>query len=108
MWLKRKGGINMPNISGYTFEGPWPLGTNFKDVAGAYVVYTSQKWLDVGETDRLGQRINGDNHERKPLWLNHAGGYQINIAFLGVSDSQKRLQIESELRNKLEPACGEK
>ena len=97
----------MPKIAEYTFEGPWSLGTNFKDVAGVYVVYTSQKWLDVGETDKLGKRINGDNHERKPLWLSHAGGYQINIAFLKVADSQQRLQTESELRNKLGPACGE-
>lgn len=72
------------------------------------MIFTSQKWLDVGETDKLGDRINADNHERKPEWLRQAGGYQINIAFLRVENYQRRLAIESELRAFLGPVCGEK
>lgn len=96
------------NIQGYNFEGPWVLGTNFNDVSGVYVVFTSQTYLDVGETDKLGNRINGDNHERKPQWLLQAKGGQIQIAFLNVSDQQLRLAIESSLRLALRPLCGDK
>jgi len=98
----------MVKISGYDFEGPWILGTNFNDVPGIYAVYTSQSWLDVGETDKLGTRINNNNHERKPAWVRNANGLPINIAFLGVSDAQQRLQIESSLRTILQPICGDR
>ena len=81
---------------------------NFNDVPGIYVVFTSQVWLDVGETDKLGQRINGDNHERKLQWLNRAAGGQIQIAFLRVPDQQQRLTIESSLRQSLRPLCGDR
>lgn len=96
------------NIQGYNFEGPWLLGTNFNDVPGVYVIFTGQICLDVGETDKLGNRINGDNHERKPQWLVRAGGGQIQIAFLNIPDQQRRLAIESSLRLALRPLCGDK
>lgn len=98
----------MPNISGLNFQGPWPLTTGFSDVPGVYVIYTSQKWLDVGETDGLGTRVNGDNHERKQCWLNNAGGLQIDLAFLSESNQQRRLDIESNLRRALNLSCGER
>ena len=69
------------NISGYTFE-TYPLNTDFNDVSGIYAIYTSQKWLDVGETDKLGQRI--ISHERRNCWINNAGGLPISLAFLHV------------------------
>ena len=96
------------NISGYNFEGPWPLGQSFIDTPGVYVVYTVQKWLDVGETDKLGSRINGDNHERKPQWISASGGLPIGIAFLRVNEPKVRLVIESLLRLSLKPICGER
>jgi len=96
----------MVNISGYNFEGPYSLGTNFSNVPGVYVVYTSQTWLDVGETDGLGDRIS--NHERKPDWVRNAGNFPIGIAFLNVANSDERLRIESALRLFLNPTCGER
>ena len=96
------------NIGGYNFEGPWPLGQSFIDVPGVYVVYTSRQWLDVGETDKLGSRINGENHERKPQWISTSGGLPIGIAFLGVDTPKVRLAIESLLRSSLKPVCGER
>lgn len=96
------------NISGYNFEGPWSLGQSFNDVPGIYVVYTSQQWLDIGETDKLGSRINGDNHERKPQWISNSGGLPINIAFLRIDEAKARLDVESQLRLLLAPVCGEK
>lgn len=95
-------------ILNYNFEGPWPLGQIFNDVPGIYVVYTSLNWLDVGETDKLGSRINGENHDRKPQWILNSTRLPINIAFLRVPDSKTRLLIESQLRNYLCPLCGER
>jgi len=94
------------NIRGYNFEGPWLLGQSFNDVPGIYVIYTSQQWLDVGETDKLGSRLNGENHERKPQWISNSGQLPINIAFLRVDGASLRLSIESRLRLLLSPICG--
>lgn len=96
------------NIQGYNFEGPRLLGTSFNDISGVYVIFTGQTCLDVGETDKLGNRINNDNHERKPQWLARAGGCQIQVAFLNISDQQRRLAIESSLRLSLRPLCADK
>ena len=96
----------MVKIQNYNFQGPFSLNSSFNEVAGVYVIYTSQNWLDVGETDKLASRIS--SHERRPEWLGNANGLPIWLAFLGVSNSQQRLQIESELRNSLSPLCGEK
>jgi len=98
----------MTDIFGYRFSEPYPLGTEFTDVPCVYAVYTNKKWLDVGETDKLGSRINNDNHERKPCWIANAEGKNIWIIFLIESDQQKRLNIEADLRSKMNPTCGEK
>ena len=96
----------MVKIKNYNFQGPFSLNISLNEVAGVYVIYTSQNWLDVGETDKLGTRIG--SHERKPEWLRNANGLPIWLAFLGMANSQQRLQIESELRKFLSPLCGEK
>ncbi len=96
----------MVKIQNYDFQGPFSLNTSLNDVAGVYVVYTSQNWLDVGETDKLGTRIS--NHERRPEWLRNASGQPIWLAFLGVGETRLRLAIESQLRLLLAPVCGEK
>ena len=100
--------VSIMNILGYNFEGPWLLGQKFNDVPGVYVIYNSRVWLDVGETDKLGQRINNNAHERQPQWISNSNSLPIHIAFLRVSDPQVRLRIESQLRNNLRPVCGEK
>lgn len=96
----------MVKIQNYDFQGPFSLNTSLNEVSGVYIVYTSQNWLDVGETDKLGTRIG--SHERKPEWFRYANGQPIWLAFLGISNSVQRLRIESELRNSLSPLCGEK
>lgn len=47
----------MVKIQNYNFQGPFSLNTLLNEVAGIYVIYTSQNWLDVGETDKLGQEL---------------------------------------------------
>lgn len=96
----------MVRILDYEFEGPYSIGANFNNVPGIYVIYTLEKWLDVGETDKLGQRI--PTHERKNDWINNANGKNISLAFLRINDQDKRLSIESYLRDKLNPVCGER
>lgn len=98
----------MVKIGGYDFEGPWGINTTFNDVPGIYVVYTSQYWLDVGETGAFGSRLNGNNHERRSDWDRRANGYPINIAFFRVSNTLHRLQIEAQLRLSLQPLCGDR
>lgn len=96
------------DIAGYNFEGPWLLGQDFNNVPGVYVIYNPRAWLDVGETDKLGQRINNNAHERQPQWISNSNTLQIYIAFLRMGDAQLRLTIESQLRQTLVPVCGEK
>lgn len=95
-------------ILNYNFEGPWMLGQHFADVPGIYVIYNPRVWLDVGETDKLGQRINDNAHERQSKWIANSNNLQIYIAFLKIEDKELRLSIEYYLRSSLKPICGEK
>lgn len=97
----------MVKIQSYEFQGPFSINEgNFNEVPGIYVIYTSQNWLDVGETDKLKSRIT--NHERKSDWIQYSNGLPIWLAFLYENNSQERIVIESNLRSSLSPLCGEK
>lgn len=78
--------------------------TSFNNVPGVYVIYTSQKYLDVGETNELGRRIL--SHERRACWEQNASGKTIYLSFLRESNSLRRLNIEADLRERLNPSCG--
>lgn len=104
-------GVIIIQLSGYNFEQPYILRTtSFNNVPAVYVVYTvigsSTVWLDVGETDKLGERI--PNHERRECWSRNSQGKEIYIAVMQVHDEFSRRNIESDLRNRLLPMCGEK
>ena len=79
--------------------------TTFKDVAGVYVISTSQKWVDVGETDKLGSRL--ANHERRPCWKRNCDNLTLCVNFRQIGNQQERLDLEAKLRSKLNPSCGE-
>jgi hypothetical protein len=97
----------MHKIGSYSFDGPYDVEkSNFNNVKGIYVIYASNIWLDVGETDNLGERI--PNHERKNCWKSHANNEIVYLLFLAVSDYDQRLEIESALRERLKPACGDR
>ena len=97
----------MVTLYGYQFNGPYDIDSGFKEVPGIYIIYTSfARFLDVGSTDALGSRIT--EHDRKSCWAKNANGSPIYLAFMRVDDGQKRLAIESYLRDKLNPTCGEK
>lgn len=99
--------MTLTNIVGYQFESGYPLfSTSFNNVACVYVIYTSQQWLDVGETDRLGTRLSG--HDRKSCWQNHANNLPIYVAVCQEENQQTRLSVEAFLRLQLNPTCGDK
>lgn len=97
-------------INGYSFEQPYTLITRFNNVSAIYVVYTVVSgrtvWLDVGETDKLGDRI--ANHDRKNCWLRQASSNKIYIGIKQEADEFTRRQVEADLRNQLLPLCGER
>src|SRR4030066_494464 len=97
-------------LLGYEFEKPYIfLQTTFYDIAAVYIVYTILNgktiWLDVGETDKLGNRLS--THERKDCWLINSLGREIYIGVMQVKNEFTRRNIELDLRNKLLPICGE-
>ncbi len=94
------------SIGGYEFEGPYPLDTNFSDVGAVYVVSGNNAYLDVGQTDKLGERI--PSHERRDCWLDHANERDISIYAHQDNSESSRLDKESQLRSVLKPACGER
>lgn len=98
--------MTLTNINGYQFEQGYPLATTFNNVAAVYIIYTSQSWLDVGETDQLETRIS--EHERRPCWQRNAGNVPIYVAVHQESNQQARLAIESALRSQLNPTCGDR
>lgn len=98
-------------LLGYQFEPPYIIRTTtFNNVSAVYVVYTvidgKTIWLDVGESDKLGDRIT--NHERKSCWSLNSLGNEIYVAVSQVRDEFTRNNIEADVRNKLLPICGEK
>lgn len=97
--------VKTTTILGITFE-VYPLEeTNFNEAAGVYVIATSEKWLDVGETDKLGSRL--ENHERKPCWYRNSDNKTILVCFKMINNQQERFNLEKKLREELKPACGE-
>jgi len=98
----------MVNVFHYAFDGPWSLDTNFFNIPSVYVVYTDNLCLEVGETEKLGQRLNNNSHERKKVWLKKAKKQPVKVVFLRVKNKQDRLEIKKQLRLKLSPVFGEK
>jgi len=95
----------------YQFEQPYFLkNTTFNNVKAVYVIYTVLNGrtvrLDVGETDKLSDRLAG--HERKSCWEQKSRGSDIFVAVMQVVDEVQRRNIESDLRSGLVPLCGEK
>lgn len=89
-------------IQGYNFEGPYSTSTNFNAVAGVYLITTSSnKIIDVGETDNLKERI--PNHERRQCWENNDA---TSLWFHHESNRENRLSKEKKIRLYYDPVCG--
>lgn len=96
----------MSTILNVQFE-VYPLeSTNFNEVAGVYVISTSQKWIDVGETDKLGSRL--ASHERRSCWSRNSNNQTLYVNFKQINNQQERIDFESQLRQSLNPTCGDR
>ena len=88
-------------ISGIEFQDPFNINMLFKPLAGIYVIYDHNIYLDVGETDNLGQEIS--THEKKTYWVNNTLGLCPVLAFHYCESKEERLKIKSELEETLDP-----
>ena len=96
----------MSTILGLPFDTFRLEGTNFPDNPGVYVITTSQEWIDVGETDKLGQRL--AIHERKPCWEKNSNNLTLWVNLKYIENQQERLNLESRIRQNLDFCCGDK
>ena len=100
----------MITIGRYRFEGPIYNKGSLKSAPGVYSVLDDrggQKFtvLDVGESEQIRTRI--ENHEREDCWLrNRLGRICYAALYMPGSTKRQRMEIEEELRRRLEPACG--
>lgn len=95
------------NLSGYQFTGPYNVDLSFKrDFGAVYVIVDDQpKILDIGQTKNINDRV--QYHDRRPCWdQNKTGSLRLYVHI--NSSEQARIQIESYLRSRHNPVCGEK
>lgn len=94
-------------IGNYTFDGTYPSPAYLKDRSGVYAVLGTTanglKVLDIGESGWVSTRVQG--HDRAPAWAQH--GLSLSYAAL-YCDEASRMRIESELRVKYNPPCGDR
>ena len=92
------------NIGGYSFEEPKKINvTDNIEKATVYVVMThdTEYWyhLYVGQTKDLAERF--DQHEKLECWLTYKKVGGLFVSIYRESDRDRRLRIETALRNKL-------
>lgn len=94
------------NIEGYNFEGPYDPDRGFvNNFAAVYsIVDDKPRVVDVGQTNNINDRF--PNHERKPCWLRNKYG-DIHLYVYRETSEEIRLRIESEIRERYDPPCGE-
>lgn len=96
------------NICNYNFEGPFASTEYIKNQSGAYVILDKNSEgyniLDCGESEAIKNRI--ENHDRSDCWKRNAKGKIVFCVF--YCSEQKRMQVESEIRKKYNPPCGER
>lgn len=92
------------DIGGYRFSEPREIfATANIDGGVVYVVLTHNGlywyYLYVGQTGDLAERF--DKHEKWNSWLRHQKNGELHFSFLPIPNRVKRLNVETELRNKL-------
>lgn len=95
------------NLGNYNFSGPHDPDKGFReDFAAVYaIVDAHSNLIDVGQTSNINDRF--PTHDRKPCWLRNKTG-NISLYILQELSERIRLKIESEIREKYKPPCGEK
>jgi hypothetical protein len=98
-------------IAGHWFFGPVPLvlaPQSFAGWRGIYAIGSTDsvggRWLDVGESDDVGDRI--VRHDRKSCWLANVTGPMVVFAHIEPNPILRR-EKERYIRSVLNPVCGE-
>jgi hypothetical protein len=100
-------------VHGYPFSVPVPLALapdRFRSWSGVYIVAREQIGenfaLDVGESQDIGDRV--ISHDRRWCWNIHRFSQPIVVYAHVENDPFRRLQIEADLRARLDPPCGKR
>lgn len=96
-------------IGGKEFNGPYGQTSSLKDESGTYVVSTknksgNHKVLDVGESKKVKERVEG--HDRAQCWKDNKEDGLFYSAYYCDKDARKTLA--DDIRDSLNPPCGEK
>ena len=102
--------VNWTGRSGQMYKTErYPIGTAFNPVPGVYIsckLITDQRLiaLYVGETNSFQRRLNEEFQSHDGLRCSVRNG-ATHLCTLVVSDPERRLNIETDLRHGLQPAC---
>ncbi len=100
-------------ISGYPFVCTALSNADFTDQAAVYVILCVSEggsWtvLDVGQTGKLGMRI--DSHDRRGCWTKNCPNNNIWVCIYKMPSNrhtkEHRLALEAKLRQLYSPPCG--
>ncbi len=94
-------------IEGFQFLGPFYHTRGFnRDFGCVYLILnTRNQVVDVGETNDINSRIL--NHERKMCWYKNGVGETGLYIYISRDQNFRRL-LETLIRNKYRPLCGDK
>ena len=95
---------------GYEFDGAYTSANNLQSDGGVYVIwdrYADNKWsvLDVGKA--IDVRARTMNHDRGQQWKSCAQG-EIRFTAAYIRDEATRVAVEKQIRNLVNPPCGDR
>lgn len=99
----------MVTVGRFNFEGPYASTAYLQDRAGVYTIIDDRsgvlQLIDVGESATVKSRI--ENHERESCWTrNRIGILKVAVLYTPGLQQVSRMQIEQEIRDHYNPACG--
>jgi hypothetical protein len=107
-----KGGNMIKILDNLNAEGPYSNTDSLKEQSGVYVIlgrnndFESWNVLDVGESATMQSRVN--YHDRQNQW-SRCGYSNLAVAPIYLQDNEKlRRSVESMIRNKYNPRCGDR
>ncbi len=100
----------MIEIGSYDFEGPFKNTSNLETQSGVYAILgrnsVNEDWgvIDIGESVNVRYRV--ENHDRAGCWKEQ--NYAILNCAAYYCNLIDRSIIETELRNRYNPPCGDR
>lgn len=101
--------MNTIDFAGLPFEGPLSSSA-LPDCEGIYAVIGAEDGprcpvLDIGESENIRERV--QNHDRVACWVSQ-GRYAFAVYRMPGSSKARRMSLESELRDRFNPPCGQR